>query len=87
MNLKVTFSNAFIIKIIFLMMSDVDTSITHELQRYRARFLKIISCLGANMELMVFSEVRGVNIKSLQVFFWEAILFLFSNIKVVEEYV
>lgn len=39
------------------------------------------------MELMVFSEVRGVNIKSLQVFFWEAILFLFSNIKVVEEYV
>lgn len=31
MNLKVTFSNAFIIKIIFLMMSDVDTSVTHEL--------------------------------------------------------
>lgn len=43
--------------------------------------------MGASIELMVFSEVRGVNIKSLQVFFWEAILFLFSNIKAVEKYV
>lgn len=31
MNFKITFSNAFIIKIIFVMMSDVDTSITQEL--------------------------------------------------------
>lgn len=68
MNFKITFSNAFIIKISSIMMSDVDTSITQELQQCRARFLKVIRYLAANVQLAVFLKVRGIKIKGLYVF-------------------
>lgn len=63
MNFKITFSNAFIIKISSIMMSDVDTSITQELQQCRARFLKVIRYLAANVQLAVFLKVHGIKTK------------------------
>lgn len=53
-------------------MSDVDTSITQELQQCRARFLKVIRYLAANVQLAVFLKVRGIKIKGLYVFSWVA---------------
>lgn len=49
-------------------MSDVDTSITQELQQCRARFLKVIRYLAANVQLAVFLKVHGIKIKVLYVF-------------------
>lgn len=45
------------------MMSDVETSITQELQQCTARFLKVIRYSAANMQLAVFLKVCGIKIK------------------------
>lgn len=68
MNFKITFSNAFIIKISSIMMSDVDTLITQDLQQCRARFLKVIRYLAANVQLAVFFKVHRIKIKGSHVF-------------------
>lgn len=44
-------------------MSDVDTSISQELQQCRAGFLKVIRYLAANVQLAVLLKVHGIKIK------------------------
>lgn len=55
------------------MMSDVDTSISQELQQCSARFLKVIRYLAANVQLAVFLKVHGIKIKGFTCLLWSCL--------------